>query len=89
MALGATPADVIALVLREAFAPLILGLLVGFGAAMLAARAVNGLLYEIRGSDPATYLAAAATLLAIGALAALRPAWKAAQSDPLDALRTE
>jgi ABC-type antimicrobial peptide transport system permease subunit len=69
--------------------PLILGLAAGAAAAMLSARALTSVLYETRGSDPATYAVSAAVLLAIGALAAIRPAWNAAQSDPLDALRAE
>ncbi|HTS75048.1 MAG TPA: ABC transporter permease [Bryobacteraceae bacterium] len=87
--LGATPVNVITLVLRGAFVPLILGLAAGAAGAMLSARALTSLLYETRGSDPATYAVSAAVLLAIGALAAIRPAWNAAQSDPLDALRAE
>ena len=89
IALGATPAHVVGLVLRDAFAPLLAGLLAGVAAAALSARALTSLLYEIRASDPLTYLAAASVLLGIGLLAAARPALKAAQSDPLDALRSE
>lgn len=55
---------------------------------MLSARAPASLLYETPATDP-SYLAAAFTLLAIGALAAIRPALRAAHSDPLYALRTE
>ena len=89
IALGATPSRVVGLVLRDAFAPLFAGLFAGVAAAMVSARALNSLLYEVRGSDPLTYLAAACVLLVIGGLAAAGPALKAAQLEPLDALRTE
>jgi len=89
IAIGATPAHVVGLVLRDAFAPLVIGLLAGVAAAMLSTRVLTSLLYETRTSDPLTYLAAACVLLGIGLLAAARPALQAAQSDPLDALRNE
>jgi ABC-type antimicrobial peptide transport system permease subunit len=65
------------------------GLAVSVVAALLLARLLASLLYEIGGNDPVTYFGAGALLLAIGAAASARPAWKAATADPLQALRTE
>ena len=89
VALGASPGRVAATVLRSAMIPLCIGLAVSFVAAMLLTRFVASLLYETRDSDPATFLGAAVLLIAVGCAASLRPAWKAATADPLEALRTE
>jgi putative ABC transport system permease protein len=89
IALGATPAKVVVLVLRGAFAPLIVGLIAGAVAALISARALSSILYETRAGDPAVYVAAGCVLMAIGIFAAARPALKVAHADPLDALRNE
>ncbi len=89
VALGATPRDVVAVILRGAMLPLAAGLAVSVVAALVLSRLLASLLYEIRGTDPATYLGAAVLLLAIGAAASVRPAWRAASGDPLAALRAE
>jgi hypothetical protein len=52
-------------------------------------RLLAGVLYEISSADPVAYLGAGLLLLAIGAVASARPAWRAATGDPLQALRTE
>jgi ABC-type antimicrobial peptide transport system permease subunit len=69
--------------------PLGAGLAISLLAALLLSRLLGSLLYEIAGNDPVTYVSAGALLLAIGAVASARPAWKAATGDPLKALRTE
>ena len=89
IALGATSSHVISLIVRDALAPLLCGLAIGAGTALMFSRALAGVLYEIRGSDPVTYVAAGLVLIAIGAAAAIRPAWKASHSDPLMALRVD
>ncbi len=89
VALGATPANIAAVVVRDAMMPLAAGLAIGVAAALLLSRLLSSLLYEIGATDPLTYLSAAALLLAIGAAASAHPAWKAAVGDPLEALRTE
>ena len=89
VALGATPRDIVAVVLRGAMAPLAAGLLVGVLAAVLLSRLLSSLLYETSHTDPVTYLSAAALLLGLGILASLRPARRSATADPLHALRIE
>ncbi len=88
VALGATPQNVVAVILRGAMIPLAASLAISFVATLLLSTLAT-LLYEIRSNDPVTYLGAGALLLAIGAVASARPAWKAATRDPLAALRTE
>jgi putative ABC transport system permease protein len=89
VALGATPKNVIAVILRGAMIPLAAGLAISLVAALLLSRLMTSLLYEIQSNDPVTYCGAGALLLAIGAVASVRPAWRAATGDPLDALRSE
>ena len=89
VALGATPARVTALILRDAMLPLAGGLAVSFVAALLLARLLTGLLYETGSGDPAAYFVAGAVLLIVGAVSSIRPALRAAFADPLPALRIE
>ena len=49
----------------------------------------SSLLYETAGADPAAYIGAAALMLAVGAVASLRPALRAARSEPLSVLGAE
>jgi putative ABC transport system permease protein len=86
VALGATPNHVVATILRGAMIPLTIGVAAGIIGAILLARLLTGILYGVAGTDPATYLSACALVLAIGAVASLRPAWRAATGDPLRAL---
>ena len=69
--------------------PLAAGLGIGLVAAWFLSRLLDGVLYEISGADPATYIAAGALLLGIGAAASTRPAWRTAADGPLRARRME
>ena len=62
-----------------------LGVLVAFG----AIRALDSLLYGVSGTEPGTYALVAAVMVAVAALAGLRPAWRAARLDPVQVLREE
>jgi putative ABC transport system permease protein len=89
VALGATPRNVVSTVLRSAVIPLTTGLVAGAIAALMLSRLPSSLLYDTSSMDLAAYLSATALLLALGIIASLHPAWRAATADPLDALRTE
>ncbi len=89
VALGATPGNVTAVVLRGAMLPLVTGLIAGLMAALAFSRLLSSLLYETSQTDPIAYVGAALLLLALGLAASLRPAWRAAVADPLQALRAE
>ena len=87
MALGARPNDVLRLVLGRGSALILLGLGCGLGAAWALTRLLAGTLYQVSATDPATFLAVALALGAIGLLACYLPARRAASVDPMIALR--
>jgi predicted permease len=87
MAIGASRADVLRLVLRQGMTTTLAGLAVGLAIAAAATRLMTSLLYGISATDPLSYLAATASLAAVSLLAALLPARRAAKVDPVVALR--
>jgi putative ABC transport system permease protein len=87
MALGAAPGGVVRLVLRRVAILVTLGVIVGGGISLWAARFVTTLLYGLQPRDPLTFAAAAAILGAIGALAGWIPARRASRIDPARVLR--
>jgi len=89
MALGARPAQALALVARESAGVVGAGLAVGALGAVLAARLYAGLLFGIPPSDPLSLFAALLVLAGVGVLATLLPARRAARVDPAVALRAE
>ncbi len=87
MALGAQRSSVLTLVLREGMTPALLGLVLGFIAALNANRLLSNLLFGVAPGDPLTFLVSA-TLLTAAALAACSvPAWRAVCVEPSRALR--
>jgi len=89
LALGASPAAISGLVARDALRMTAPGLVAGLALAFAASRLVAHLLFGVSAVDPAAYSAAALLLAAACAAACLAPARRAAQVDPLVALRTE
>jgi predicted permease len=89
MALGASGADLHALILRQGLAPVAAGLAVGVAAAIAAGRLLSSLLFEVSGTDPITIMSVSIVLLAVAALACWMPARRAAKCDPSSALRYE
>lgn len=87
MAIGASPADVLSLVLRESLAIIAVGLTIGLGLAMLLGWGLRAAIYQISPIDPVA-LGTATAILAVAALAAsLIPARRAARVVPMAALR--
>jgi len=89
MALGARPLSVVRLVMQQGLLVAVAGLIIGCLLAMVSVRAIAGALYGVTASDPTSWIAAAAVLLAVSALANLIPAWRASRVDPSVALRIE
>ena len=89
MALGATQGNVLLLVLRQGMGYVALGLALGLAGAFAATRLLTSMLFEVKPSDPATFLAVAALLALVAIGAGLIPARRASRTDPLTALRQE
>jgi len=89
LALGAKPAQLRGMILRESTGLAITGVIAGVAAALLLARAVKSMLYGIAPYDPLTVVAGVGLLLAIALLASWIPARRAAGVQPMQALRHE
>lgn len=89
IALGATRSQAAGLVMRQAGTMVVLGLLPGVVAAWAAGYALRSYLYGVRPLDLQTLVSVGMVLLAIATAAASLPALRAAQVDPMEALRTE
>jgi predicted permease len=85
--LGAAPASLARMVLREGMSLASLGIAIGLAAARFAARPLETLLYDTRAADPWTYAVVAALLFAIALVACCVPARRAAKLDPVAAMR--
>lgn len=89
LALGARPADVRSMVLRQGLSVALVGIVVGLALAAAVTRVMSSLLFEISTRDPVTFAAVAFVLIGVSALATYLPARKASAIDPLEALRQE
>lgn len=89
MALGADRGSIYTLVLRDGLTPIALGAVAGVAAAFAMARVLGSLLFEVSPYDPMVTGAAVGVLMAVGAMACLLPARRAAAVEPMEALRTE
>ena len=89
LALGARPANLVALVLREGLRLVALGIALGLGAALLLTRFLETLLFGVDARDTVTFLLAPAILLVAALLGCLAPACRAMRVDPAVALRAE
>jgi putative ABC transport system permease protein len=89
IALGAKAGDILGLVLKRGLTAVAIGLAVGLGATLLAARTLQSLLYGVQASDPSTIGAVALLLLLVSALACWVPARWATRVDPVRSLKME
>jgi ABC-type antimicrobial peptide transport system permease subunit len=88
-ALGATPNDIVGLVVWKGMTLTTIGVVVGVGGAMLATRAVVSMLFGVSRLDPVTYLSVIALLGAVSMIACGLPALRASRVDPANTLRAE
>ena len=89
IALGSDKSRLVTLVLKQAAWPVLAGAAAGLDLAFAAGRWVSSLLYETRPTDPMAIAASLALLILAAVLAAVLPARRAAQVDPVEVLRNE
>ena len=89
MALGATHASVISMVLRGAFWQVLIGAALGIPAALYTGHLISSMLYRVSGYDPLAYFGGTVILGLCAAIAGFLPARRAASIDPMLALREE
>jgi predicted permease len=89
MALGAEQARVLRMVLREVAILLLAGLVLGLAGAVFSTRLLSGFLYRLEPNDPTTLIAASLVLAISAVIAGFLPARRAANLDPMTALREE
>jgi macrolide transport system ATP-binding/permease protein len=89
MAMGATRASVVSMVLRGAFWQVLVGTALGIPAALYAGHLMSSMLYRVSGYDPLAYTGGAVALGICAAIAGFIPARRAASIDPMLALREE
>jgi putative ABC transport system permease protein len=89
MALGARGKNILWLVLGQSLWLTGAGLLIGLAGSLLLTRLLATLLFDVKASDPFTYLFVALFLAAVAQVASFLPAWRATTIDPVTALRQE
>jgi putative ABC transport system permease protein len=87
LALGASRADIVLLILREMAALLLVGLGIGTVVSLAAAQGASALLFGLSPHDATTLVASAGLLATVGGLASFVPALRASRVDPMVALR--
>jgi predicted permease len=89
MALGASARELQGRILAQTLGLTAIGMLLGIIASWVLARSISGLLFGVTASDPMTFLAMAAVLTSVAAMAGYLPARRASRIDPTLALRAD
>jgi putative ABC transport system permease protein len=89
MALGSTVGGVFRLVVGDGLRLALLGIAVGLGLAVIVARWIGALLYDVEPTDPLALGVTALVLLIVAVGASIVPAWRASRVDPMVALRAD
>jgi predicted permease len=89
MALGAEPRDALKMVMKQGAKLAVAGVAIGSGGAAALTWLIEGLLFDVRAADPATFVAAPLLLAGVALLACYLPARRATKVEPMIALRCE
>lgn len=89
MALGAKARDVLGMVVGRGIVLVGLGLAIGIAGSAAGARLIEGLLFQVGATDPATYVGVSVFFVLVAAVSCVIPAWQAWRVDPVVAFRSE
>jgi predicted permease len=89
MALGATPREVLLLIIKQGMSVTALGVTLGLAGAFITTRFMASLLFGVSAVDPVTFVTVPAILASAALLASYAPARRAARVDPMVSLRSE
>jgi putative ABC transport system permease protein len=89
MALGATPSNVVRLIIGQGMRVVAAGVAAGLAGALLVTRLMTNVVYGVRVTDPLTYVAVALLLTSVALLASYLPARRATLIDPLASMRAD
>jgi predicted lysophospholipase L1 biosynthesis ABC-type transport system permease subunit len=89
VALGALPQDVLAMVMGRGAVTTVGGVVIGLAGAAALTRLLGGMLYEVRPLDAGTFATVVVIVLLVSVVATCLPAYRAARTSPVEALRSE
>jgi ABC-type antimicrobial peptide transport system permease subunit len=89
VALGATAADVQALVIGTGMRFVLIGVVAGVGASFIALRLIRSQIWGVSTHDPVTLMGVAGILIVVGIAACYSPSLTATRADPAETLRAE
>jgi ABC-type antimicrobial peptide transport system permease subunit len=89
LALGASPREIFALVMRSGLTLTAAGLVIGIGLALALVRLMRAVLFEVEPTDPLSVASVSVLLIAVTLAASWRPARRAMSVDPMVLLREQ
>ncbi|HSY79415.1 MAG TPA: FtsX-like permease family protein, partial [Verrucomicrobiae bacterium] len=89
IAVGAERGDIISMVLRSGVTLALAGIVIGLAGTLALSSVLKSQLFGVSATDPITFIGVALGLVAVATAACYIPAWRAANADPLVALRNE
>jgi ABC-type antimicrobial peptide transport system permease subunit len=89
MALGATREAILRHIIYRGMAPVLTGTLIGVATAYFCTRALAGMLFAVKATDPSTFAAIAVLLALVALIACCIPGRRATRIDPMKALRMD